>query len=107
MDWMAAKGNIVNSSVRNQFIVAMQNCIPRIKVFFATYLPDEELKKKIQCPLLLLVGDQDVQYDARAAIHRALKLIPKLEAELIENAGHGLPMERPDIVNARSLAFLN
>lgn len=104
MDYMCMKGNNVNEAVRNQFVDAMQNCIPRIKVF-AGYLTDEELVK-VQCPTLLLLGDHEVQYDPYIAVERAKKLISKLQAEVIGNAGHGLPMERPEIVNKHVTEFL-
>ena len=44
MDYMCAKGNTIDETVRNQFMVAMQNCIPRMKVF-ASFLTDKELEK--------------------------------------------------------------
>lgn len=104
MDYMMAEGNTVHPILRNQFVIAMQNCIPRIKVF-ASYLPDEELRR-VQCPTLLLVGKHEVQYDPIRAIDRGRRLIPNLQAHLIPNGGHGLPLELPDTVNSLVIDFL-
>jgi pimeloyl-ACP methyl ester carboxylesterase len=104
MDYMCAKGNTVNAALRNQFIIAMQNCNPRVKVF-ASYLSDEELAS-IKSPTLLMIGEHDVQYNPLMAIRRANRLLPNWQTILVKGAGHGLPMERPDVVNAHSLAFL-
>lgn len=49
--------------------IAMQNCIPRIKVF-TQYLSDEEFKT-ITHPTLLIVGEHEVQYNVGKVIERA------------------------------------
>jgi pimeloyl-ACP methyl ester carboxylesterase len=66
---------------------------------------DQELKQ-IHAPTLLLVGGREVIYDPKAAIKRAIKLIPHIEAELISGAGHALNLDQPEMVNQRLLAFL-
>ena len=105
MDYMCAKGNTIDETVRNQFIVAMQNCLPRVKVF-ASFLTDQELKK-ISHPTLLLIGEYDVQYNPRLAIERAKKLIPNLQTHLVEQAGHGITLEQPLVVNQHVLNFFS
>ena len=105
MDYMCAKGNTIDETVRNQFMVAMQNCIPRMKVY-ASFLTDKELEK-IPHPTLLLIGEYDVQYDPRSAIKRAKKLIPNLQTHLVEQAGHGVTLEQPLVVNQHVLNFLD
>lgn len=104
MDYMSAKGNTIDATIRSQFIVALQNCLPRVKVF-ASFLSDQELKK-ISHPTLLLIGEYDVQYNPRLAIERAKILISNLETHLIEQAGHGITLEQPLIVNQYVLNFL-
>ena len=105
MDYMCAKGNAIDETVRNQFIVAMQNCIPRLKVF-ASFLTDKELEKILH-PTLLLIGEYEVQYNPGSAIERAKKLIPNLQTYLVERAGHGVTLEQPLIVNKHVLNFLD
>ena len=105
MDYMCAKGNTIDETVRNQFMVAMQNCIPRMKVY-ASFLTDKELEK-IPHPTLLLIGEYDVQYDPTSAIKRAKKLIPNLQTHLVEQAGHGVTLEQPLVVNQHVLNFLD
>jgi len=72
---------------------------------FPPVYSDDELRQ-IRAPTLLLLGDREVIYDPRAALKRALDLIPNIEAEIIPGAGHPLTLEQPEIVNARILAFL-
>ena len=45
-------------------------------------------------------------YDARAAVERASRLIPTIDAEIVPGVGHLLGMQRPDVVNARIRTFL-
>lgn len=74
------------------------------------YLPplhtDQELQQ-LKAPTLLLLGDQEVIYDAKAALRRAAKLIPTLETDIIPGAGHALNFDQPERVNHRILDFLN
>ncbi|CAM3039172.1 alpha/beta hydrolase [Paenibacillus sediminis] len=102
--YMSADASKIDSTIRYQFIVAMQNCIPRIKVF-ASYLTDDELQK-IEAPTLLLIGNHEVQYNPNAAIERAGRFIPKLDAHLIKDAGHGVTLEQPQVVDQHVLQFL-
>lgn len=66
---------------------------------------DNELRS-IKTPTLLLIGDREVLYDARAVAERAGKLMPNIRTEIIPNAGHALFYDRPDIVNMRIIEFL-
>jgi pimeloyl-ACP methyl ester carboxylesterase len=103
MNYMIGKGNQVNETLRNQFIVGMQNALPKNKLF-PSYMKDDELIT-IQCPMLLLIGDQDIQYDPRKAIARANHLVPNIQSKLVADAGHGLAMERPETVNSLMISF--
>ncbi|WP_251551252.1 alpha/beta fold hydrolase [Neobacillus muris] len=105
MDYMCSEGNQVNQTLKDQFVVAMQNCMPRVKVF-ASYLTDEELRK-IHHSTLLIVGRDEVQYDPNKAVERAKSLISSLEVVCITNAGHGVLLEQPEQVNRYILDFLN
>ena len=104
MDYMTGKGNVINQTLKGQFVVGMQNALPRTKLF-VSYIKDDELEQ-ITVPVLLLIGDQDIQYDVEHAVNRARKLIHGIEAKVIPHAGHGLPLEKPEIVNAIMLDFL-
>ncbi len=78
---------------------------PHIRVF-PTVFNDDELRQ-IKAHTLLLIGAEEVICNPEEAVNRAKQLIQNVEAEVIPNAGHGLPMEQPELVNERILGFLN
>ena len=49
---------------------------------------------------------KEALYDPQAAIDRATRLMPDVRAELIPEANHLLPMEQPEAVDTRILAFV-
>ena len=75
------------------------------KGVFPTEIGDAELAA-IACPTLLLVGDREMIYDATAAVERARRLIPTVEAEIVPGVGHLLGMQEPEVVDGRIRAFL-
>lgn len=66
---------------------------------------DEELRK-IQAPVLLLIGDHEVIYQPERAIRRATRLVSNLKTEIVPNANHSAQYTAPDFVNAKVLEFL-
>ena len=65
----------------------------------AAYLPS------IACPVLLVVGRED-QWSPVAQHEEMLALLPDARLEIIEQAGHFAPIERPDQVADLLKAFL-
>jgi len=66
---------------------------------------DDELRS-VRTPTLLLIGEHEAIYDPGAAIQRALRLIPTIEAELVPKAGHLMSYSRPAVVDTRVVKFL-
>jgi pimeloyl-ACP methyl ester carboxylesterase len=66
---------------------------------------DEELRS-VRLPVLVLAGRRSALLRPRQAVDRITALIPGVEAEIVERAGHGLPLERPELVNERLLSFI-
>ncbi len=63
--------------------------------------------KQLQMSILLLIGDHEIMYEPAKAIRQAKQLIPHIQAELIENAGHFLLADQAEKVNQKMLKFLN
>ncbi|WP_344467020.1 hypothetical protein [Kitasatospora kazusensis] len=40
-------------------------------------------------------------------MRRVTALIPDVQAEIVQEAGHGLNLERPELVNERLLRFID
>ncbi len=70
-----------------------------------TVFTDEELRR-IQTPLLLLIGDREVIYNSQFVIQRATRLVPNLKAEMVPNANHNAQYTAPELVNRKILEFL-
>lgn len=103
--FMTGNGRSVNQLLSDQFISAMQNALPRTRIF-PSRLSDREFRR-IQQPVLLVIGDEDIQYAPEKAIKRARNVLSSVESHLIQNTGHGLPFEQPDNVNQLMLYFLD
>lgn len=75
------------------------------KMFFPPVFRDEQIKQ-IKSPTLLLLGEQEVIYNPKKAIKRALNLISNIEADIIPQAGHAISLDQAEIINQRVLNFL-
>ncbi len=80
------------------FRPSINRAVPRV-------FSDDELRR-IQAPVLLLIGDHEVIYRPEAVIRRAARLVPNLKAEMVPNANHSAQYTAPDFVNAKILEFL-
>ena len=80
--------------------------IPRETLRVApTVFPDEQLHS-MSVPTLLLIGDQEVIYDAAMALARARRLIPDLESDVVPQSSHDMCVSQHRIVDKRILKFL-
>ncbi|WBP90053.1 alpha/beta fold hydrolase [Kitasatospora cathayae] len=66
---------------------------------------DEELAS-VRLPALVLVGRRSALLRPRQVVERVTALIPGVRSEIVERAGHGLNLERPEVVNERLLDFI-
>ncbi|SDJ42205.1 alpha/beta fold hydrolase [Nonomuraea jiangxiensis] len=66
---------------------------------------DDELQR-VTVPVQLIVGERSTLLQPRRALARASALLPVVRAEILPDVGHAVPLERPDLVNARILAFV-
>ena len=77
----------------------------RVAANAANALSDDDLRA-LHVPVLLLMGDDEVLYDAPTALARARRLIPDFEGELIPRCRHDMCFSQSRIVDARVLDFL-
>jgi len=90
------------------FVALMDAVLAHVRthVLFPAPLTDDELAS-IRTPTLILIGEDERLYDPAAALERARLLIPSVDARLVPQASHLLPMERPGLVDAAIEAFLD
>jgi pimeloyl-ACP methyl ester carboxylesterase len=107
MKWMTIEGFVVNELFVEQFVLGMKNFRPNphIRVLPSTFTDDE--LQQIKADTLLLIGEAEVIYNPAIAVNWAKQLVENIEAEVVPNASHGLPIEQPELVNERILGFLN
>jgi pimeloyl-ACP methyl ester carboxylesterase len=67
---------------------------------------NDELRA-LRVPALLLIGENEVIYDAAKAMARARQLIPNFEGELVPRCNHDMCTSQHRIVDARVLDFLS
>lgn len=77
-----------------------------LKQPFPGRLNDDELRS-IRTPTLLLFGERSLVIDAARATDRARRLVANVDAEVVANSGHMLPIEKPDAFTSRLLAFID
>jgi pimeloyl-ACP methyl ester carboxylesterase len=100
--WMT-RGYQVNRSWAELMLLGILNMRPQPPIR-ATVFSDAALRR-VEAPMLLLVGGRSVIYNPERAYRRAIRLVPNLQAEIIPDASHALTMEKSEIVNARILQF--
>jgi pimeloyl-ACP methyl ester carboxylesterase len=62
--------------------------------------------RAVRAPTLLLIGENEVLYEAHATLKRAQERMPGLTGAVIPNAPHLAAMAQPDDVNERVVRFL-
>jgi pimeloyl-ACP methyl ester carboxylesterase len=68
-------------------------------------LTDDELAS-ITIPTCLLIGGRSPLTDASQAVDRTRRLIHNVDADIVPDAGHMLPVENPAVFNEHVLRFL-
>ena len=94
--WFERKLSISGGFGRPEYSELLWQRFKNGKVQFRTgprVFSDTELAE-LTMPLLLLVGEQEFLYDARAAVERAKRLLPNGEAHLIEACNHAMIPDR-------------
>ncbi|MBN2084621.1 MAG: alpha/beta hydrolase [Anaerolineales bacterium] len=107
VEWFLAgasvKGFIRGDPVQEAFIAGATAL--RSRSMMRPVIGDTEWNR-LQTPVLLLVGEQEILYDAQTALGQAKKRMPNVKTELVTNAGHLLHSDQPDQINKSVLEFL-
>ncbi len=69
-------------------------------------LTDAQLSS-IRTPTLVLFGSRSPLTNSARAAERLRRLVSNVEVEIVTDAGHMLPVERPDLFNQRVLQFVD
>ena len=110
MGWMGIKdspGDPVSRCLLDLFYLGMKyfRMPPESVRLMPTVFSDDELRA-LHVPVLLLIGENEVIYDATKALARARALLPNFEGDLVPGANHNMCGSHYQIVDARVLDFL-
>lgn len=103
-NWMS-HGRPVNKAWGNLMLTGIEHYKFGKRVR-ATVLADDALRR-LEMPVLLLLGEDSVIYNPNKVIAKARKLIPNVSAEIIASAAHNLNMEQPAVVDRKIIDFLD
>lgn len=101
--WLA-NGFTVNEKLLEQIIQAALYSRHQKGIFPSVYTDDE--LRRLQVPTLLLIGDKEVIYDPLLVMKRVRQVVPRIQAEIIPNASHFLPMQQPQLISDRIQKFI-
>jgi len=86
------------------FLAAQKSPIGKFTSQMRPFSKDE--LNSLRMPVLVLIGDQDMINNEKS-IEEAKALLPNAQTDIIENAGHMLSIDQPEIVNQKILGFLS
>jgi pimeloyl-ACP methyl ester carboxylesterase len=95
----------VNSVFKNQLYLAYKYGNSKPRLLNMMPFSKKELKS-LKIPVLVLIGDHDIVNDKKI-FTKVHKFIPNAETSVIENAGHFMSIDQPEIINKRVVEFLN
>jgi len=110
MGWMGFKdspGDTLTRCLLDLFYLGVKHfrLSPDTMRLMPSVFSDDELRG-LHVPVLLLIGENEVIYDAAEALDRARRLIPDFEGDLVPRCSHDMCASKHDIVDARVLDFL-
>ncbi|MEU7833706.1 alpha/beta fold hydrolase [Nonomuraea sp. NPDC049129] len=65
----------------------------------------DEQVRELSVPIQVLLGARSAMHDAQAVAARLAEIAPSWRVEIVPGTGHALPVEAPDLVVERILAF--
>ena len=111
MNWMVYKPETLDTTKKRKLDRMLDLAYVGGKYFSAESMinpivyEDKELNG-VKTPTLLLIGEQEVMYDPKAAIKNAAQLMPSVRTELVPEASHTMCFTRSEIVDQKILKFL-
>jgi len=110
MGWMGIKdtpGDLISRCLLDLFYLGMKHfrMPPESAFIMPAVFSDEELRA-LHVPVLLLIGENEVIYEAAKALGRARALLPNFEGDLVPRSNHNMCGSHYQIVDARVLDFL-
>ncbi|MGR5926857.1 alpha/beta fold hydrolase [Bacillus pacificus] len=109
LDWIFNKRYTIHPFIQEQLIAGMmrnnsvKNETPTEQGF--PYIFKNQELAKIQTPMLLMLGENEVMYNPIEAFKCAENSSPNLTVELVKDVGHLMSMENPQYINDRILKF--
>ncbi|PIB37577.1 hypothetical protein BFP72_15100 [Reichenbachiella sp. 5M10] len=105
MSGMSVKADQIAEEYKNQYLEGTRSSKEDLLIVKMRPFSDENLEA-VSLPVLLLIGDQDAMNNPKT-IEKAKEVLPRVEAEIVSDAGHFLSVDQPEVINERMLGFLD
>ena len=102
IDWFLGKDQKVREAFEQQMNLGMQ-IVPRVPI--PLLIPSKQLKK-IQMPVMLILGENDPTLSVERAVHRIQSNISHAKINVIPHVGHALNYEAGENVERLIIEFL-
>lgn len=103
-NWFFHNRQAGDAKLFQQFLIGYKHCRP-VSPIVPIVFSDEELAR-LNVPVLLLIGEHEVIYDARIALENAKKKCKTIQAHSIPDSSHCLTVENAELVNRQIVDFL-
>ncbi|MFD2823504.1 alpha/beta fold hydrolase [Lacinutrix iliipiscaria] len=105
LESMSSDVDNINKAYLEQYSIATEK--DSVNKFIINMKPfsSNELKS-LTLPVLVLIGDDDM-INTKRTVDLAKRLLPNVKAETINNAGHFLSIDQAEIINQKTIDFLN
>ncbi|GAB1820631.1 alpha/beta fold hydrolase [Herbidospora sp. RD11066] len=99
-------GVVNNGALREDGLVRLMRAgwSFRRRVLIPSPYTDEEIRA-VAVPVQVLLGERSSLHDSPAVAARLAGVVPAWRVEVVPGTGHSLPVEAPDLVVRRILAF--
>ncbi|WP_239024078.1 alpha/beta fold hydrolase [Paraglaciecola marina] len=104
LETLSSRAENIDILYKDRFFSTIKN-EPRSPILLDMQPFRDAQLSRLSMPVLLLVGDDDLVNDLDT-VQQANKILPNVQAEIIQESGHFINADQADLVNKKILTFL-